>query len=144
YRYDRVGPDTKVYGVIGDPIAHSLSPLIHNAAFAALDVDAVYVPFRVPTDPLPDFLRTFEKLPGSGCSVTIRHKEAAALVATAGDKAVGRTRGANTLVQIPGGFDASNPDYHATIETLKALLQPMSASEIKPPSSPHLVVPPTP
>lgn len=49
YNYERIGPNTTVYGVIADPVGHSLSPHVHNAAFA-LGIDAVYVPFRVPAD----------------------------------------------------------------------------------------------
>src|SRR5579884_2587945 len=48
YNYGRIKSDTQVYGVVGDPIGHSLSPLLHNTAFRKLDINAVYVPFRVP------------------------------------------------------------------------------------------------
>lgn len=47
YRFLSIGPKTRVYGVIGDPVAHSLSPAIHNAAFEATKFDAVYLPMRV-------------------------------------------------------------------------------------------------
>ena len=52
YHYDQINAETTVYGVIGDPIGHSLSPLIHNAAFRRLGINAVYVPFRVPREQL--------------------------------------------------------------------------------------------
>src|SRR5262249_45867562 len=47
YHYEKIDADTKVFGVVGDPVAHSLSPLIHNRVFRALGVNAVYLPFRV-------------------------------------------------------------------------------------------------
>ena len=47
YRWEAVGCETGVYGVIGCPLAHSMSPAIHNAAFAAAGIDAVYVPLRI-------------------------------------------------------------------------------------------------
>ena len=81
YRLDRRfgrtqrGPTTRtrVYGVIGDPIAHSLSPLMHNAAFAARDADALFVPF--PVRDLADFI-AFAKSHGlAGFSVTLPHKQ---------------------------------------------------------------------
>jgi 3-dehydroquinate dehydratase / shikimate dehydrogenase len=73
YRLRAQGADTRVFGVIGSPVAHSLSPLIHNAAFAASAIDAVYVPFRV-EDPLA-FWRACEPWI-EGLSVTIPHKHA--------------------------------------------------------------------
>src|SRR5205085_9809900 len=81
YHYDRIDSETKIYGVIGDPVAHSLSPLIHNTAFQKLGINAVYLPFRVPRASLPDFLKGFEQLPVYGYSVTIPHKENAATLA---------------------------------------------------------------
>jgi 3-dehydroquinate dehydratase/shikimate dehydrogenase len=118
YRYADVNADTVVFGVIGDPIAHSLSPLIHNTAFRQLGINAVYVPFRVPRDTLPDFLRVFEQIPVQGYSVTIPHKEAAAIAARVKDPTVERTQAANTLVRTADGFSASNTDYQAVIGTL--------------------------
>jgi len=47
YRIDRIDRDTQVFGIIGNPVSHSLSPPIHNAAFAANDLNAVYIPFEV-------------------------------------------------------------------------------------------------
>lgn len=73
YRGSAVTSRTRVYGVIGDPIAHSLSPVLHNAAFRARKMDAVYLPFRV-TD-LNDFLRAIEPFGIAGFSITLPHKE---------------------------------------------------------------------
>lgn len=50
-------PDTKVFGLIGNPVGHSKGPVIHNAAFAAAGVNAVYVPFLV--DDMPEFLKVY-------------------------------------------------------------------------------------
>jgi 3-dehydroquinate dehydratase / shikimate dehydrogenase len=73
YRLRQHTPRTAVYGVAGSPISHSLSPLIHNAAFAHLGVDAVYVPFLVAD--LPRFWAACG--PGiAGLSITLPHKEA--------------------------------------------------------------------
>jgi 3-dehydroquinate dehydratase / shikimate dehydrogenase len=64
---------TRLYGVIGDPIGHSLSPLMHNAAFAARGMDAVYLPFRV--EKLRDFIEAVSAFGISGFSVTLPHKQ---------------------------------------------------------------------
>jgi 3-dehydroquinate dehydratase/shikimate dehydrogenase len=83
YRYEEINADTQVFGVIGDPVAHSLSPLIHNAAFRDVGINAVYLPFRVPRGELDGFLKAFDEVPVKGYSVTIPHKEAAAAAAKA-------------------------------------------------------------
>lgn len=72
YRLKSQSPQTKVYGVIGSPVSHSLSPLIHNSAFAHHGLDAVYVPFRV--EDAPAFWRACGDWI-AGLSVTIPHKQ---------------------------------------------------------------------
>jgi shikimate dehydrogenase len=67
---------TKVVGIIGWPVEHSLSPLIHNAAFAALDLDFVYVPFPVDPKELAAAVRGLQAMGVAGFNVTIPHKEA--------------------------------------------------------------------
>jgi len=73
YRADRISGNTRVYGVIGDPIAHSLSPQLQNAAFHARKMDAVYLPFLVHN--LRDFLAAIKPLGIRGFSVTLPHKQ---------------------------------------------------------------------
>src|SRR5260370_7735203 len=68
-----INPQASVFGVIGDPVAHSLSPLMHNAAFATRQNNAVYVLFHVRE--LPDFVAAIEPFQVAGFSVTIPHKE---------------------------------------------------------------------
>lgn len=123
YHYYDIDAATAVYGVIGDPISHSLSPVIHNTAFRQLGINAVYLPFRVPRETLPAFLQAHEKLPVSGYSVTIPQKEAAAQAARSRDETVERTGAANTLVRIDAGvFSAHNTDYDGFLESLRAFL----------------------
>jgi 3-dehydroquinate dehydratase/shikimate dehydrogenase len=122
YHYDGIRGDTEVFGVIGDPVGHSLSPLIHNAAFRAAGINAVYLPFRVPRGDLQGFLKDFDGIPVHGYSVTIPHKEAAADLAAQRDATAERTQAANTLVRGKGGFVAYNTDYQAALDTLLANL----------------------
>ena len=75
YRCEQLSPATEVFGVIGSPIGHSRSPLIHNAALAHLELDKVYLPFLVPPDDLLSFLDDVPELGIKGLSVTIPHKE---------------------------------------------------------------------
>ncbi len=119
YRYDSIGPQTRVFGLLGDPVAHSLSPLIHNAAFADAGLDAVYVPFRVPAHLLHETLKEFEWLEVHGYSVTIPHKEAVLQYADVLTDAVREIGAANTLVRQPDGrWFAHNTDAEAAIESI--------------------------
>ena len=88
YRYDQIDAATEVYGVIADPIGHSLSPLIHNAAFAERKLNKVYVPIRVPREDLAPFIDDATELGIKGLSVTIPHKEAMLPKLTKADGAV--------------------------------------------------------
>jgi 3-dehydroquinate dehydratase/shikimate dehydrogenase len=119
YHYHRIDPDTQVYGVVGDPVAHSLSPLIHNLAFRKVGLNAVYLPFRVPRGELPAFIRAFDKVPVQGYSLTIPHKEAAMeLPHMEPDPTAQRAGAANTLVRGDRGFTAYNTDYEGILESL--------------------------
>ena len=75
YRAEKLTKATRVYGVIASPVAHSKSPLIHNRAFHARRVDAVYLPFLVPALQLSDWMKFATDLPVQGFSVTIPHKQ---------------------------------------------------------------------
>jgi shikimate dehydrogenase len=67
---------TRVVGILGDPVAHSRSPGMHNAAFGALGLDWVYVPFHVRPDGLADAVAGLKALGARGFNVTVPHKEA--------------------------------------------------------------------
>lgn len=120
YRYDAINVDTAVYGVIADPIGHSLSPVIHNTAFKELGLDAVYIPFRVPREELTDFMGMCRQLSIRGLSVTIPHKEDIVPLVTETDNAVDHIGAANTVVI--DGFDrrAYNTDHSAALESINA------------------------
>ncbi len=115
----RITENTKVYGVLGDPVAHSFSPALHNLMFHHTGIDAVYLPFRVPRGELHESIKAFDRIPVSGYSVTIPHKEAAAALAASADNRAEETGAANTLVRRANGFHASNTDYEAAIEGLR-------------------------
>lgn len=69
---------TLITGIFGDPVEHSLSPAMHNAAYAALGVDRAYVPFHVPPAQLRSAIRAIPALGILGVNVTVPHKEHAA------------------------------------------------------------------
>lgn len=119
YRYDQLGPETEIYGVIGDPLGHSLSPQIHNAALAHREIDAVYVPFRVPIDDLAQFVEDIPRLGLKGLSVTIPHKEAITRSLT---KVTGEAKGiaaVNTVLFRDGDKIGCNTDSQAAMDALE-------------------------
>ncbi len=65
----------KLTGIIGDPVSHSLSPLMHNAAFAHLEISYLYLPFPLTRDELKPFLKSLSERDIAGLNVTIPHKE---------------------------------------------------------------------
>jgi len=119
YRFNRIDKDTKVYGVIGDPIAQSKSPLIHNAAFRKLGLNSVYLPLRIPADLLQESLKEYDRLGLAGYSVTIPHKEGAIQFAANMDEETDLMGAANTLFQRDGVWCATNTDAPAALEAIQ-------------------------
>ncbi|MFO0896729.1 MAG: shikimate dehydrogenase [Pirellulales bacterium] len=118
YHYEEIKPDTAVYGVIADPVRHSMSPLVHNTAFRKLGVNAVYVPFRVPREDLAQFL---DDAPGygiRGLSVTIPHKESVVPKLSKSDGAVRGIGAANSIVFEGEERLGYNTDYRAAMDSL--------------------------
>ena len=76
YRFRQLNKETKVYGLIGDPVDKSLGGLIHNAVFEERRINAVYVKLKVKTSEILAFFAHLLKLPFHGLSVTMPHKEA--------------------------------------------------------------------
>lgn len=130
YRFDKITEKTKVFGVLGDPIAHSLSPMLHNSAFRKQKVDAVYLPLRVPPELFEETLEAFDKLGLEGYSVTIPHKVAALQFAEKPDVQSDLIGAANTLFKSGGVWHATNTDYDAIIETVTSA---MVAAKMEPP-----------
>ena len=105
--------------MMGNPIGHSLSPLLHNTAFRELKMNSVYVPFKVESDAV-EFLDDFEPLKIKGLSVTIPHKEAVEVYCSELDD-LGRSIGAvNTLVRrADGKWRGTNTDAMAAADSLE-------------------------
>lgn len=123
YNVEAVNPRTRVYGVVGDPIAHSLSPLVHNWAFQELGLNCVYVPFRVSEQNLERFLQRMHVAEVWGLSVTIPHKEKILEWGMAGDELVQRAQSANTIVVDEAGkWRLFNTDGPAAIRSLEEAL----------------------
>ena len=118
YHYDRINEQTEIYGVIADPIGHSLSPIIHNACFRELGMNKLYVPFRVPREGLDTFLEGCREMGVAGLSVTIPHKEAVIRRMSQVDGAVRGIGAANTVVFEDSVANGYNTDYRAAMDCL--------------------------
>ena len=117
YRAAQITPRTRVYGVIGNPIGHSLSPLLHNTAFHARKFDAVFVPFLVRD--LREFLGAMKGFGVAGLSVTIPHKEAILRSLDDCDPLAARIGAVNTVVVRGGGrLYGYNTDYVGVLRRL--------------------------
>jgi 3-dehydroquinate dehydratase/shikimate dehydrogenase len=117
YRVDRLSARTRVYGVVGQPIAHSLSPVIHNAAFAAQRIDAVYLAFEAAG--FDDFWGATGVYDLSGLSVTMPHKEAMVRVMDKLDDAAARAGAVNTGVRHGRRWVGHNTDLLGILRPLE-------------------------
>ncbi|KAM0954297.1 putative shikimate dehydrogenase, 3-dehydroquinate dehydratase [Dioscorea sansibarensis] len=119
YNIKNLRPDTKVFGIIGKPVGHSKSPILHNAAFQSVGFNAVYVPFLV--DDLPSFLKVYSSPDFAGFSCTIPHKEAAVVCCDEVDPIAKAIGAVNTIVKRPsdGKLIGYNTDYVGAISAIE-------------------------
>ncbi len=120
YNYNSINAQTKVYGVLGDPIGHSWSPLLFNTAFKKMGMNAVYLPMRVPSEEFEETIQAYDALDVQGYSVTIPHKSAAMKVVKLVEEATKEIGAANTLFKDEEGrWCAMNTDYSAAMDAIK-------------------------
>eukprot|EP00879_Flechtneria_rotunda_P021947 GHRR01023144.1.p1 GENE.GHRR01023144.1~~GHRR01023144.1.p1 ORF type:complete len:350 (+),score=111.60 GHRR01023144.1:1201-2250(+) len=121
YGFDEQQPDMQLYGIIGNPVHHSKSPLIHNSAFRHISFNGVFVPLLV--DDLSHFLEAFQGHDFAGFSVTIPHKEAAFKAVASCDPVAAQIGACNTLVrQADGTFKGYNTDWLAAISAVERVI----------------------
>lgn len=109
---------TKVCGLIGDPVAHSMSPAMHNAAFAAGGLDFIYVPFRVEKERLEEAIGGLRSLNMRGLNVTIPHKVAVIPFLDGLDELAGKIGAVNTIVNEEGRLTGHNTDAGGFLRAL--------------------------
>jgi 3-dehydroquinate dehydratase/shikimate dehydrogenase len=110
YRVEKFSKAAKIYGVIADPVRHSISPAVHNRAFQSKRMDAVYLPFLVHPPHLKDFLTLADKLGISGFSVTIPHKQKIIRYLDIVDPLARRIGAVNTVWRKAGKWRGTNTD----------------------------------
>jgi shikimate dehydrogenase len=114
-----VGGATKVVGVIGDPIEHSLSPRMHNAAFEYLGLDYLYLPFRVLEKDLKNAVRGAKAFNLKGFNVTIPHKVSIIKFLDDVDSTARKIGAVNTVVNEEGKLLGYNTDGLGALEALR-------------------------
>ena len=118
-----ISAKTRLFTVIGDPVAHSLSPALHNAAFRALGLDAVYVALRVPPVP-PEALRAvlaMQAATGGAGNVTVPHKEAVEGFVARKTDVCARVGACNTFWTEDGALVGDNTDVFGVATALERL-----------------------
>jgi shikimate dehydrogenase len=114
---------TRVFALLGDPVAHSLSPTMQNAAFRALGLPAVYVPLRSSSTDLPGLLRALTAAGGGG-NVTIPHKETAAAAVDRCLESAEKVGASNTFWSENGMVVGDNTDVDGVLAALDRLRAP--------------------
>ena len=128
YRAHELTQKTAVYGVIGDPIGHSLSPLLHNTGYVAAKKDAVYLPFLV--EELSDFLEVVPEFDVRGFSVTLPHKERILRYLDDCEPLAEEIGAVNTVtVRRDGKLSGSNTDYVGVLRALEGKM-PLRGSRV--------------
>ena len=109
----------KTYCIIGDPIDHSLSPAMQNAAFSSLSLNCTYIAFKVPRDELRQSIESLRSIRIAGFNVTIPHKVDVMKYVDELDISAKKAAAVNTVVNIEGIFKGYNTDIDGFIEPLR-------------------------
>jgi 3-dehydroquinate dehydratase/shikimate dehydrogenase len=128
YRVQALTAQTKIYGIAGNPVTHSLSPVLHNAGFTATGLDAVYLPLH--TETVEDLRVFVQGLPVAGLSVTMPWKVAILPYLDAMEPEAARFGAVNTVVRRDdGNLFGTNTDLAAIVEPLEARM-PLAGARI--------------
>lgn len=117
YRSDKVNDRTGIYAVVGNPVMHSLSPLIHNKGFIAINYNAVYCPFQA--ESIKSFLLLAEMLKMRGFSVTVPFKVDILKYLGNITREVKLIGSCNTVIRVPNMWKGSNTDYYGFLSPIE-------------------------
>jgi shikimate dehydrogenase len=114
---------TRVFAILGNPVAHSLSPAMQNAAFRALGIQAVYVPLACTAEDVSPLIQALARSGGGG-NVTVPYKESAARAVDVCRELAEVVGACNTFWGDNGGSVGDNTDVHGVLEALHELQAP--------------------
>ena len=117
YRADQLNDNTGIYGIVGNPVMHSLSPQIHNPGFHKIHYNAVYVPFL--SESIRSFLTLAEILRMRGFSVTVPFKVDVVKYLGNITREVKQIGSCNTVVRVPNMWKGTNTDYYGFIHPIE-------------------------
>lgn len=123
YRYHSLGPETKIFGLIGNPVVQSIGDRTHNQFFEEHDLDAVYVKMRVEPGKLKEFLQVAKQLRFRGFSVTMPHKEKVIPFLDEIDAEARQIGAVNTLVWREGKWIGYNTDGIGALNAIEKVLR---------------------
>ncbi len=109
---------TQICALIGDPVAHTMSPAMHNAAFKKLGLDYLYIPFRVKPEQLPQAVAGLRALNVRGFNVTIPHKVSVIPLLDSLDPLAKKIGAVNTVVNDAGALKGFNTDAEGFLRAL--------------------------
>jgi 3-dehydroquinate dehydratase/shikimate dehydrogenase len=118
FRADRITTKSKLLGVLGNPVKHSIGTAVHNTSLAALNVDAVYLPLQ--SEDVREFRKAALNYPLAGFSITSPHKQAILRYIDKPDKLVKAVGAANTVRAKNGKWEAINSDVAGIMQPLRA------------------------
>ncbi len=125
-----VSGKTKITGIFGYPVEHTLSPLMHNAAFDALGLDMCYVAFKVSPPDLIDAVKAIRALNILGVNVTVPHKEKVIPLLDRIDKEASFIGAVNTIVNSEGKLTGYNTDGKGFMHSLSEEKIPVEGKDI--------------
>ncbi|MFQ5686680.1 MAG: shikimate dehydrogenase, partial [Candidatus Scalindua sp.] len=117
YHFKNINKETKLYGIIGNPVSHSMSPAIHNASFTEKELNNVYVSLKVSN--IGAFIKEYRKIDFQGFSVTIPHKESVLPFMDDIEHTAKRIGAVNTIVRQDGKLSGYNTDCMAAVTALE-------------------------
>lgn len=117
FRADRVTTKTKLFGVLGNPVKHSIGTAVHNVSISALGLDAVYLPLQ--SEDIRQFRKAALSYPLAGFSITLPHKQAILRYVDSPDKLVQAVGAANTVRAKNGKWEAINSDVTGIMQPLR-------------------------
>ncbi|HBL55443.1 MAG TPA: shikimate dehydrogenase, partial [Deltaproteobacteria bacterium] len=118
---DIITGTTSIYGIIGSPVDHSFSPLMHNAAFAELKMDARYLAFSVKPENVSQAVDGIRALNISGVNVTVPHKSSVIPYLDEVTPLARKLGAVNTIKNVQGRLTGTNTDISGFIRSLEAL-----------------------
>ncbi|MGR3293532.1 MAG: shikimate dehydrogenase, partial [Candidatus Scalindua sp.] len=121
YHFKDINTETKLYGIIGNPVSHSMSPAIHNAAFIEKGLNNVYVPLKIAN--ISTFMKECRKIDFHGFSVTIPHKERVLPFLDDIDHTARKIGAINTIVNQNGKLTGYNTDCMAAVMGLECSMK---------------------